>query len=109
MGILKSLAEAGLLQDIVAVSGSSIGGINAVLFAEGLSEGGVERAIAQMEEAWDDMDFGVLFDIDEDAIRAGEKRFSRNGSNLFRRRINKCNNKIHHGRICKRKSIRINP
>ena len=78
VGILKSLAEAGLLQDIVAVSGSSIGGINAVLFAEGLSEGGVERAIAQMEEAWDDMDFGVLFDIDEDAIRAGEKRFSRN-------------------------------
>ncbi len=78
VGILKSLAEAGYLDNIVAASGSSIGGINAVLFSEGLAEGGISRAITQMEEAWDDMDFGVLFDVDEDSIRAGEKRFSRN-------------------------------
>lgn len=78
VGILKSLAEGGLLQDIVAVSGSSIGGINAVLFAEGLAEGGIDRAIKQMEECWDDMNEGVLFDVDEESIRAGEKRFSRN-------------------------------
>ena len=43
VGIMKSLAEAGLLDDIVAVSGTSIGGVNAVLFAEGLAEGGIKR------------------------------------------------------------------
>ena len=31
-----------------------------------------------MEECWDDMNEGVLFDVDEESIRAGEKRFSRN-------------------------------
>ncbi len=78
VGIMKSLAEAGLLDDIVAVSGTSIGGVNAVLFAEGLAEGGIKRAIQQMEEAWEDMDFSVLFNVDTESIKAGDNHFSRN-------------------------------
>ena len=78
VGILKSLAQAGLLDDVVAVSGTSIGGVNAVLFAEGLAEGGMERAIQQMEEAWDDMDFSVLFNVDVAGVKAGDNHFSRN-------------------------------
>ena len=78
VGILKSLAQAGLLDDVVAVSGTSIGGVNAVLFAEGLAEGGMERAIQQMEEAWDDMDFSVLFNVDVASVKAGDNHFSRN-------------------------------
>lgn len=78
VGILKALAEAGLLNDIVAVSGSSIGGINAVLFAEGLADGGLDRAIKQMEEAWNDINFEVLFNIDVNSLSAGDNHFSRN-------------------------------
>ncbi len=78
VGILKSLAEAGYLDDIVAVSGTSIGGVNAVLFAEGMAEGGIERAVKQMEEAWEDMNSKVLFDVDYNTVSAGDKHFSRN-------------------------------
>lgn len=78
VGVLKSLAEAGYLDDVVAVSGSSIGGVNAVLFAEGLAEGGMSRAINQLEEAWNEIDHGVLFDVDYSRIQAGDSHFSRN-------------------------------
>ena len=77
VGILKSLAAAGLLDDVVAVSGSSIGGINAVLFAEGVAEGGVSRAIEQMEEVWNEIDLGVIFNFDYSKIQAGDMHFSR--------------------------------
>ncbi len=83
VGIMKSLAEAGLLDDVVAVSGTSIGGVNAVLFAEGLAEGGIERAIVQMEEAWEDMDFSVLFNVDAASISAGDNHFSRNKTEIL--------------------------
>ena len=77
VGVLKSLAEAGLLDDIVAVSGTSIGGVNAVLFAEGLAEGGMEHAMEQMQQTWDDIDFNVFFNVDNADIQAGSNHFSR--------------------------------
>ena len=46
VGVLKSLAEAGVLDDIKAVSGTSIGGVNAVLFSEGLVGNGLDFAIS---------------------------------------------------------------
>ena len=93
VGMIKSLAAAGLLDDVVAVSGTSIGGVNAVLFAEGLLEGklafdksisenvinneaaphidekirtaaGIEHTVKQMEDVWNEIDFSVFFDFD---------------------------------------------
>ena len=106
VGMIKSLAAAGLLDDVVAVSGTSIGGVNAVLFAEGLLEGkfefdnsisdknvingetpqidekirtaaGIQHAVQQMENVWNEIDFGVFFDFDADKLSAGDNHFSR--------------------------------
>jgi NTE family protein len=106
VGMIKSLAAAGLLDDVVAVSGTSIGGVNAVLFAEGLLEGkfefdnsisdknvingetpqidekirtaaGIQHAVQQMEDVWNEIDFGVFFDFDADKLSAGDNHFSR--------------------------------
>ena len=78
IGMIKSLIEAGLMNDIVAVSGTSIGGVNAVLFSEGLAEGGLERVISQMEEAWNDIDYKVFFNTDPTQLQSGDSHFSRN-------------------------------
>lgn len=106
VGMIKSLAAAGLLDDVVAVSGTSIGGVNAVLFAEGLLEGklafdksisenvinneaaphidekirtaaGIEHTVKQMEDVWNEIDFSVFFDFDADKLSAGDNHFSR--------------------------------
>ncbi len=101
VGMLKSLAEAGLLDDIVAVSGTSIGSVNAVLFSEGIAEynrkqqtetvqtpeikessrnSAIKYAIDQMEKAWDEIDFGVFFNTDVTSLKAGDSHFSRNAT-----------------------------
>jgi NTE family protein len=50
-GVLDALLEDGRLE-IVGVSGTSAGAMNAVAMLEGLAEGGVERARAQLAEFW---------------------------------------------------------
>ncbi len=86
VGMLKALAEAGKLDDVVAVSGTSIGCVNAILFAEGIAEGksetsnGLAHAIEQMEQVWNETDYGVFFNIDYKALKAGDLHFSRNST-----------------------------
>lgn len=80
VGIMKSLAEAGLLDDVVAVSGTSIGSVNGALFVEGLAEGGIEHAIQQMEQTWDEIDYNVFFNMDPSSLEVGDRRFSRNAT-----------------------------
>ena len=76
-GMLKALAEAGMLDDVVAISGTSIGAINAVLYAEGYAEGGTEKAVAQLTEAWEQIDYSVFLDIEYGEVIAGARHFSR--------------------------------
>lgn len=86
VGMIKALAEEGKLDDVVAVSGTSIGCVNAILFAEGLAEGktettnGLDHVIEQMEQVWDEIDYSVFFNIDYKAIKAGDLHFSRNST-----------------------------
>ncbi len=72
VGMLKILHEAGVLSDVVAISGVSIGAVNTVLYAMG---------IEKMEKVWDEIDSGTLFDFDEKQIAAGNTHFSRNEMN----------------------------
>lgn len=50
-GVLDRLLEQGDL-DFTAISGTSAGAMNAIVMAEGLLEGGPDRARAQLEEFW---------------------------------------------------------
>jgi NTE family protein len=50
-GVLDAFLEDGRL-DVVAVSGTSAGAMNAVAFADGLREGGVPGARSQLERFW---------------------------------------------------------
>ncbi|MCR5214326.1 MAG: patatin-like phospholipase family protein [Eubacterium sp.] len=77
VGILKSLAEAGYLDDVVAVSGASIGSVNACLFADGVAEEGPKHAIEQMEKVWNEIDYSVFFDTDPYSLKVGDSHFSR--------------------------------
>ncbi len=72
VGMLKVLSEAGVLDNIVAISGVSIGAVNAVLYAMGIDK---------MEKVWDEIDMGTLFDFDEKQIAAGNTHFSRTEMN----------------------------
>lgn len=56
VGVLKALKEQGMLDDVTAISGASIGAVNAMLFAM--------DDIDIMYQAWDDIDMGTVFDID---------------------------------------------
>lgn len=56
VGVLKALLEQGVLDDVTAVSGASIGAVNAMLFAM--------EDIDIMYQAWDDIDMGTVFDVD---------------------------------------------
>lgn len=80
IGMIKSLIEAGLMNDITAVSGTSIGGVNAVLFSEGLAEGGLDKVVSQMENAWNDIDYKVFFNTDPTQLQSGDSHFSRNAT-----------------------------
>ena len=50
-GVLDTFLEDGRL-DVVAISGTSAGAMNAVAFADGLREGGVPGARSQLERFW---------------------------------------------------------
>jgi NTE family protein len=50
-GVLDAFLEDGRL-DVVAISGTSAGAMNAVAFADGLREGGVPGARSQLERFW---------------------------------------------------------
>ncbi len=92
VGMLKSLAEAGLLDSVTAVAGTSIGSVNAAIFTEGIAnykkmnpekEGihdAVLSAVSKMEKVWDDIDSKVFFNIDYSQINAGDTHFSRNAT-----------------------------
>ena len=73
IGVLKVLSDNGVLKDVKAVSGTSIGAINAVLYAEG--------DLVNAYKAWDEIDMGVLFDIDLSMVASGKMYFSRDEMN----------------------------
>jgi len=73
IGVLKVLSDHGILKDVKAVAGTSIGAINAVLYAEG--------DFAKAYKAWDEIDMGVLFDIDLSMVASGKLYFSRDEMN----------------------------
>ncbi len=69
VGVLKALKEQGLLDDVTAISGASIGAVNAVLYAM--------DDIQLMYDAWDDMDMRTLFDVDLELLIERNILFSR--------------------------------
>ncbi len=73
IGVLRALAEEGQLDKVAAVAGTSIGAVNAVLYAEG----DFDKAY----KTWDDIDMGVLFDIDPAMLAQGKICFSRDEMN----------------------------
>ena len=73
IGVLKALAEEGILKNVKAVAGTSIGAVNAVLYAQG----DFDKAY----KAWDDIDMSVLFDLDPSKMMAGKALASRNEMN----------------------------
>ena len=77
VGILKAFAEAGLLNDVVAISGSSIGSVNGALFAEGKAESNIVDSVKQMEEVWNKIDYNVFFNMNGPQPGIGDSHFSR--------------------------------
>ena len=73
IGVLKALAEGGILKDVKAVAGTSIGAINAILYAQG----DFDKAY----KVWDDIDMSVLFDLDPTNMMAGRALASRKEMN----------------------------
>ena len=73
IGVLRALAEEGQLDHVAAVAGTSIGAINAVLYVQG----DFEKAY----KTWDDIDMGVLFDLDPALLAQGKICFSRDEMN----------------------------
>ncbi len=69
VGVLKALKENGLLDDVVAISGSSIGAVNAMLFAM--------DDIDLMYKVWDDIDILTIFDVDLEMLIERRPYFSR--------------------------------
>ena len=70
IGVLKVLQEQGLLDEVTAISGASIGAVNAMLYAMG--------DIDVMYHAWKDIDMDTVFDIDLNMIAERRLYFSRN-------------------------------
>lgn len=60
VGVLKALKENGLLDEVVAISGASIGAVNAMLYAM--------DDINIMYEAWQEIDLETVFDIDLESL-----------------------------------------
>ena len=56
VGVLKALKENGILDNVTAISGASIGAVNAMLFAM--------DDIDIMYQAWDEIDMQTVFDVD---------------------------------------------
>ena len=70
VGVLKVLQEQGLLEDVTAISGASIGAVNAMLY----SMNDMER----MHQAWNEIDMDTVFDIDLNMLAEKRMYFSRN-------------------------------
>ncbi len=68
-GVLKALKEKGYLKDVTAIAGSSIGAVNAMLYAMDDME--------LMDKAWADMDMDVIFDVDLELLLNNRAFFSR--------------------------------
>ena len=73
IGALRALDEAGLLKQVAAVAGTSIGAINAVLY--------MEQDYEKAYKTWDDINMGVLFDFDPAMLAQGKLYFSREEMN----------------------------
>ena len=73
IGVMRALAEEGQLDKVAAVAGTSIGAVNAVLYAGG----DFDKAY----QTWDDIDMGVLFDFDPAMLAEGKICFSRDEMN----------------------------
>ena len=70
VGVLKVLKEQGLLQEVTAISGASIGAVNALLYAM--------DDMDKMYQAWKDIDLDTVFDIDIHMLADNRLYFSRN-------------------------------
>lgn len=69
VGVLKALKEKGLLDDVTAISGASIGAVNAMLYAQ--------ENIELMYKAWDEIDMLTLFDVELEMLLNNRPYFSR--------------------------------
>lgn len=69
VGVLKALKEKGLLDSVTAISGASIGAVNAMLYAM--------DDIDLMYKAWDDIDMQTVFDVDLEMLIQNRPYFSR--------------------------------
>lgn len=70
-GVLKALYEYGFTNNIVAVSGSSIGALNACLFSS--------NDVSLIDTVWDEVDLLTVFDTELSLIDLKEGTFSRDG------------------------------
>ena len=69
VGVLRALKEKGLLENVKALSGASIGAVNAFLYAM--------DDIDIMYRAWEDIDMLTLFDFDLELLLDKSLHFSR--------------------------------
>lgn len=69
VGVLKALRENGLLDEVTAISGASIGAVNAMLYAM--------EDMDKMHQAWDEIDMETVFDIELEMIIEKRPHFSR--------------------------------
>ena len=69
VGVLKALKEKGLLDEVTAISGASIGAVNAMLYAQ--------ENIELMYKAWDEIDMLTLFDVELEMLLNNRPYFSR--------------------------------
>ena len=69
VGVLKALAENGLLDDVTAVSGASIGAVNAMLYAM--------EDIELMYKAWEEIEMETIFDVNLEMLSQNRYYFSR--------------------------------
>ena len=69
LGVLKALKEKGLLDEVTAISGASIGAVNAMLYAQ--------ENIELMYKAWDEIDMLTLFDVELEMLLNNKPYFSR--------------------------------
>ena len=69
IGVLKALKENGYLDNIAGISGSSIGALNAILYAM--------DDVDMMLKAWIDIDMETIFDVDLNMVLENRPFFSR--------------------------------
>ena len=69
VGVLKALAENGVLDDVTAISGASIGAVNAMLYAM--------EDIELMYKAWEEIEMETIFDVNLEMLSQNRYYFSR--------------------------------